>query len=963
MNYQFQRVRYFFIVFFLLWTTACGSVGPIRTNIMETGKPNENPEGTKLPPTLLTPGAMENLPVSTNVKEIVANLEGLPIDQFFEESFKILMLRDPESVTIEGLCERFGLRNDRLTNISDAYVRETHEVQKAILAILQSYDYYALTPEQQTSCDTYLWYLDDLVRLQEFMYNDYPVNQMYVLGVQYLTLALFTDYNTIQDKQDAQDYITRLGQVKRKFDQLIDGMKLRQEAGIIPPVLIIQFSLSDIQGIASSSPKSTPYYQALQEKVNAIENLSANERQELLDAAEKNIKSSVIPAYKDLANYLDGLQSKAGLANGVLKFSNGEAYYNYLIHHHTSTDMTADQIHQLGMSELKRIHEEMRAIFNTLDYPEEGSLTQLFNRVVSDYGTVQGNQILKSYEELIQRADQSLETVFDMRPNAKIVVASIPGGSAYYSSPAIDGSRPGTFYAPVQGYEPRFKMPTLAYHEGIPGHHFQISLAREMALPLFRNVLTFNAYAEGWALYAERLAKELGWYENDPYGDLGRLQMEAFRAARLVVDTGIHTKKWGFDQSVDFMVENTGLDQRYLQYEVGRYIAWPGQALSYDIGMLKILELRQKVMDKLGDGFDLKEFHHLILSNGSVPLEVLERLVDEFISLNSLSRIDEFPLYEMQFYGDYDFTSYLQTGEREAFHSSPRESLQDASYSVFDIFDGSIILPKALKMAEINIGDPGWACTCFSTLSEDGEMVFGRNFDWHPHPILILFTDPPDGYASVSMVDIFYLGIAGKEISDEMRPALLEAPFLPFDGMNDQGLAVGMMAVPHAEGGNDPRKLTITDLATIRLMLDYAGNVSEAIALLQDYNIDFGQGPPLHYQISDASGDSAVVEFLDGKPNIIRKFHPWQVSTNFLLSEEEPIGAKSSCWRYNEAYTALQEAGGKVSMTHAMLLLESLSQSGPHPTIWSVVYNMTSGKIQLVVGREYSSIYEFHLDK
>jgi predicted choloylglycine hydrolase len=212
------------------------------------------------------------------------------------------------------------------------------------------------------------------------------------------------------------------------------------------------------------------------------------------------------------------------------------------------------------------------------------------------------------------------------------------------------------------------------------------------------------------------------------------------------------------------------------------------------------------------------------------------------------------------------------------------------------------------------------------------------------------------------MVDISYLGISGKEISEEMRPALLDAPFIPFDGLNDQGLAVGMMAVPHAEGGEDPRKVTISDLSAIRLILDYASNLSEAIALLQDFNIDFGQGPPLHFLVSDAAGDSAVIEFIDGQVLVIEGVDTWQVSTNFLFSEEKPVGAGSSCWRYNKAYTALQEADGNLSMSNALLVLKDLSQSGSYPTIWSVVYNLTSKEIELVVGKEYSTIYKFNLN-
>jgi uncharacterized protein (DUF885 family) len=235
------------------------------------------------------------------------------------------------------------------------------------------------------------------------------------------------------------------------------------------------------------------------------------------------------------------------------------------------------------------------------------------------------------YKALIDEANRNLDQAFNLKARAQVVVVGVPQGG-FYEGPALDGTRPGTFYATMQGSEAKFGMPSLAYHEGIPGHHLQIALASEMNLPLFRNVVLFNAYSEGWALYAERLAWELGWYKDNPYGDLGRLQYEAFRAARLVVDTGIHAEKWTFDQAVDFMVENTGMQRGYLEYEVTRYISWPGQATSYMIGMLKILEVRQKAIDQLGAKFDLKEFHNVVLGNGSVPLDVLERVVDEYIT-------------------------------------------------------------------------------------------------------------------------------------------------------------------------------------------------------------------------------------------------------------------------------------------------------------------------------------------
>jgi uncharacterized protein (DUF885 family) len=250
--------------------------------------------------------------------------------------------------------------------------------------------------------------------------------------------------------------------------------------------------------------------------------------------------------------------------------------------------------------------------------------------VARDGGIVSGSAVAETYEAIIRKADARLDAAFDLRPRAEVIVVA-EGEGAYYVSGSLDGSRPGVFHAPGGGSEARYSMPTLAYHEAVPGHHFQIALAQESDLPLFRNVIGFTGYAEGWALYAEHLAYELGWYDDDPYGNLGRLQDQAFRAARLVVDTGLHAKGWSFDQAHEFMVENVGRDPGYLQFEVSRYVTWPGQATAYMVGMLKIMELRQEAMDRLGDRFDLKAFHQVVLRNGSMPLEVLERVVDDYI--------------------------------------------------------------------------------------------------------------------------------------------------------------------------------------------------------------------------------------------------------------------------------------------------------------------------------------------
>ncbi|MBU7017149.1 MAG: DUF885 domain-containing protein, partial [Theionarchaea archaeon] len=487
------------------------------------------------------------------------SLGGLPIDEFFEESYNLLLLRNPEYLTELGIADLYGVGNDQLTDISDSYIRETQELVTTLLQLLREYDRSTLTPEEQISYDVYEWYLDDLVQMQEFMYYDYPVTH-FITGIQNQLIQFFTDIHPVTNKKDAEDYVSRLSQVDTKFDQLIEGLTLREEAGIIPPKFIIQWSLYDIRRIAQGSARSLPFYTAFREKVNALDELSTQEKETLLENAENAINESVIPAFVALRDYLTQLESVAPADDGVWQFPRGDEYYACMLRHYTTTDLTADEIHTLGLQELERIQREMRQIFDELDYPEDESLTQLFSRVARDGGYVAGNDMVETYEALIEEADENLDAAFDIRPRAEVIVIGGPIGG-YYVPGSLDGSRPGAFYANVSGAgEPRYGMASLAYHEAIPGHHTQISIAQELDLPFFRGDVSSTGYTEGWALYAELLAWELGWYEDDPYGNLGRLQYEAFRAARLVVDTGILSKRWTFDQAVQFMKENLGFD-------------------------------------------------------------------------------------------------------------------------------------------------------------------------------------------------------------------------------------------------------------------------------------------------------------------------------------------------------------------------------------------------------------------
>jgi hypothetical protein len=302
---------------------------------------------------------------------------------------------------------------------------------------------------------------------------------------------------------------------------------------------------------------------------------------------------------------------------------------------------------------------------------------------------------------------------------------------------------------------------------------------------------------------------------------------------------------------------------------------------------------------------------------------------DDAKTLSTLTKIDDYPLYVMRYYGDYGFDDYLRRADRDG-SSAPKE--KDA---------------------------PSWGCTTFAALNPDGEYLLGRNFDWYHHMALLVYTDPPDGYASVSMVDLSYLGFTPGDASDSNLRQLLGAPYWPFDGMNEEGVAVGMMAVPHAEGGDDPEKTTIGSLAAIRLVLDYAKDVEGAVSLLGRYNIDFEGGPPVHYLVSDANRSSVVIEFVANEMKVIPPEHPWQVATNFVMTGYVWDGSPSDCWRYNSAFNALQATNGMIDGDEAMDILQNVSQS---ITMWSVVYDGQNGTISVATGRSYTTVHDFSME-
>ena len=577
-----------------------------------------------------TPPVVTPPPAPTAADQLKTDLAGLPLDQFYEASFAALTYREPETIIWNALTSLYPLDSAGLNIVSDAYQRETFAMVQVVLDALQTYDRSALTPDEQLTYDVYEYYLQDTVDRLPFIYHDFVATYNFN-GIQDTTERFFSDIHPLTTEQDALDFIARLNAVRTKFTQVADHLTLQNGAGIIEPRLTLDVALSRTNQIANSLPQDTIFYTTFVSKLDGIAGLSNARKQQLRDLALSAVGGSVIPGYRTLATRMSGLRPNAPTSIGVGQYPNGAAYYNYMLRHRTTTNLTAAEIHQLGLDELDRIHTEMRVIFDSLGYPQNETLAQLYARVATDGGIIPAANVKATYESIIDAAELVLDQAFDIFPSADVIVAEDAFGG-FYLAPSFDGTRPGAFYAGTQNDEAWFAMPSLAYHEAVPGHHTQIAIGMEQGGPSLRRAIRYTAFVEGWALYAERLAYELGWYDNDPYGNLGRLQFEALRAARLVIDTGIHSMGWTFDQAVQFNQDNLGASRVSSEGAAGRYSVVPAQATAYMIGMLDILRLRQEAMDALGSEFDLIEFHRVVLTSGGIPLALLEGVIDRYVA-------------------------------------------------------------------------------------------------------------------------------------------------------------------------------------------------------------------------------------------------------------------------------------------------------------------------------------------
>lgn len=568
------------------------------------------------------------------------------INWFYERVFFSFGVKNPEMLSsMRILPSALDWFSDDLSDESLAIEDEMRADMKADLATLRRYDRSAMDAEGKLNYDMFEYFLAMMDEGDRFRHHNYPLNQLF--GLQSNLPTFMATQHPVSDKGSAEDYIARLDKFPLKFSQAMEGLKAREAADIIPPTFVVDKVLDEMRRFVATPAKEHLLYTSFKEKLDKIpaEAMDSVTRDVLLADVERAIGQSVFPAYETFITYYDGLAAKTKGNHGVWSLPEGEAFYNYAVRQQTTTDMTADEVHGLGLSEVARIEAEMDAILQAEGLVEGtvgARVQEISKRPDQLYpDTDEGRaQIIKDFQTIIDEIDDGLGDTFGVRPKMGVKVERVPvfrektAPGAYYNPPAFDGSRPGIFYINLRNTAEvaKFGMRTLAYHEAIPGHHFQTTIQQELeGVPTFRKVLPFTAFSEGWALYTERLAWEMG-YQKQPLDNLGRLQAEMFRAVRLVVDTGMHSKRWTREQGIEYMLEKTGMPETDVVAEIERYLVNPGQALAYKVGMNRILELREKAKAELGDKFVLSRFHDMMLTGGDMPLTLLDRRVTEWIA-------------------------------------------------------------------------------------------------------------------------------------------------------------------------------------------------------------------------------------------------------------------------------------------------------------------------------------------
>jgi uncharacterized protein (DUF885 family) len=578
------------------------------------------------PPTAAVPDAS---PVQSPARDAQS------VSTFFTEFTDRWMRRNPNAATASRYFdgELQNTLDRQITPQTDAHERETVALAREGLARLATFNRATMSDTERVSAELMRWQLQSIIDGERYSDTQYPLNQFG--GANVGLPNLMTVIHPVRSAQDADNYLARLELFDERMGEAVVESRAQAAKGILPPRFILQTTIDQMRKLIAPAPAKNPLVTTLAEKLGEVTDVDATAREKRIADAARIVEQGVYPAWRAAIAELESQLPKSTDDAGLWRFANGDEIYAHRLRQFTSTDLTADQIHELGLREVARIEGEMDAILRKLGRTE-GTVQQRIEKLEQDLAYPDNDagrkQIMADIDTMIRDAERRADALFDIRPKTPVIAKPYPeyrwaSAAASYTAPPLDGSRPGVYQMPLRKDRlTNFGLRTLVYHETVPGHHFQGALAVENeALPKFRQIRALggiSAFSEGWALYAERLAAENGWYEGDLEGRLGQLDAELFRARRLVVDTGLHAKRWTRQQAIDYGIPPS---------EVDRYVVMPGQATSYKIGQLEIIRLRDKARAALGGRFNPREFHNLLLLTGTVPLMLLEREVDAWI--------------------------------------------------------------------------------------------------------------------------------------------------------------------------------------------------------------------------------------------------------------------------------------------------------------------------------------------
>lgn len=588
---------------------------------------------------------------SNNEVAVESVSESERLNQWFDVKYEERLQMNPMSLTAMGRKDKY----DQLGDFTEAeQLKQLEWMKQSVDELKANFEYSKLDKETKTSYDIWMYQYERAVESNKFKDSGYVFTQMH--GIQSRLAQFMINFHKVEDESDAQAYNKRISGAAKAISDLLDIAKQRASQGVRPPRFAYDAVIREAQNLISGAPfeegDNSPLWSDINKKIDQLVGksiITAEQAEQLKEEGKAALLNDFKPSYENLINWFKkDIDSTSELAHGVGSLPNGKAFYNHRLNASTTTSLTADEIHQIGLNEVARLTEEMMAIKERVGF--EGDLKAFFKFIKTDERFFYPNDdsgrqaYIDDSKAYLDFLNQKLPDYFGILPKARLEVKRVeafreqPGAAQHYSRGTPDGKRPGVYYAHLIDMTsmPKNEMEAIAYHEGNPGHHMQISIAQELTgIPKFRTQAGFSVYSEGWGLYSELLAKEMGAYQND-YSDFGRLITEMWRAVRLVVDTGMHAKGWSEEQAVQFFFEHTPIAEGAVRSEVRRYLVWPGQATSYKIGMLKILELRANAEKTLGDKFNIADFHDTILGGGPMPMNILESRVQDWIeSVNS----------------------------------------------------------------------------------------------------------------------------------------------------------------------------------------------------------------------------------------------------------------------------------------------------------------------------------------